>query len=637
MASQFFGLEISHTGLNAYQAKINTTANNVSNVETKGYSRQSVTLEAQSALRVYQRYGSTSAGVLATEVTRSRDEYYDNKYWSNETKYGYYQKLNYYMPQIQDYFVDNAANPGFSTLFAQFYNALDSLSNSAGDVSKRQQVTSTATKLTDYFNSTATSLEDLQETVNDEIKSTVDNINNISQKIALINKEINVIETNGGKANDLRDSRDLLVDELSSIIPVEVSEEKVEDSNNSGFYTGATLYTLKVNGNLLVDNFKYNEIYATSMSSKNNQSDIDGLYEIKWKKTGDTFNVDASSGGTLKALFTIRDGNDEENLHGKLDASSTSQELVISSPSITSINDINVPETGYITVNNIKMEYSAFSFDTDENGNVTDYHFTLKTPMDAGKLNASKGMTAEIGNSVNYKGIPYYQAQLNGFLRSFTKAFNDVELKGKDLNGDHGQELFTAYDVDGERKLNYDVTASTADGTDYDSVTTTDATTGAASRKVLSQDASYYRLTGKNVMVSTLVDKNPALFSATYYNTTNDGANADIDDGIDAYSLMDKLKSLESDEPLYRDGGADDFLQVLYADITVDTQESEVFYKNYKNIESEIDKQRQSVSGVDEDDEALDLVKFQNAYALNSKVISTLTEMYDQLILNTGV
>lgn len=79
------------------------------------------------------------------------------------------------------------------------------------------------------------------------------------------------------------------------------------------------------------------------------------------------------------------------------------------------------------------------------------------------------------------------------------------------------------------------------------------------------------------------------------------------------------------------------FLQRIYADVTVDTEESENFTSNFKNIQQAIEQQRQSISGVDEDEEAMNLVKFQNAYNLNAKVISTLTEMYDQLILNTGV
>ena len=109
MSSQFFGLEIGHTGLTAFQAAINTTANNISNVETPGYSKQKVNLEAQSALRVYQKYGSTSTGVVPKDITRSRDLYYDQKYWANQASYGYYDKLDYYMPQIEEFYIDNTA------------------------------------------------------------------------------------------------------------------------------------------------------------------------------------------------------------------------------------------------------------------------------------------------------------------------------------------------------------------------------------------------------------------------------------------------------------------------------------------------------------------------------------------------
>ena len=110
-----------------------------------------------------------------------------------------------------------------------------------------------------------------------------------------------------------------------------------------------------------------------------------------------------------------------------------------------------------------------------------------------------------------------------------------------------------------------------------------------------------------------------------------------IEDGVDAYDLIEKLKNLQSKTELFRGGGGDTFLQCIYADITVDTQESEIFTDNYTNISSTIDNQRMSVSGVDEDEEALDLIKFQNAYNLASKCISVMAEMYDQLILQTGV
>ena len=77
MSSTFFGLTIAASGLNTSQAQINTTANNISNVNTTGYSKQVVNTVASSALRVYQSYGTTGTGVEAKSVTQQRDLYYD--------------------------------------------------------------------------------------------------------------------------------------------------------------------------------------------------------------------------------------------------------------------------------------------------------------------------------------------------------------------------------------------------------------------------------------------------------------------------------------------------------------------------------------------------------------------------------
>ncbi|MCR5054078.1 MAG: flagellar hook-associated protein FlgK, partial [Lachnospiraceae bacterium] len=248
MSSTFFGLSIGSSGLNAFHAAINTTANNISNVQTEGYSKQVTNLEASSALRVFQRYGTTGTGVTAKGVTQVRDLYYDEKYWNNQSKYGEYDKKLYYMDQIENYFTDSAAVEGFSRIYAKAFNALDTVSTNAGDTAVRNEFISDMTNLMTYFNTKGVQLQDLQSTINEEIKSTVDNVNSIIQKITSLNKQINVIELEGSHANELRDERAKLVDELSEIIPVEVREDKVINSNFEDMYTGATHYTVKLNG-----------------------------------------------------------------------------------------------------------------------------------------------------------------------------------------------------------------------------------------------------------------------------------------------------------------------------------------------------------------------------------------------------
>ena len=80
MPSTFFGLTVAGSALSAFQASVNTTANNISNVNTKGYSRQQAILEAADALRTNMRYGTVGTGVNVVAIKQVRDEYYDVKY-----------------------------------------------------------------------------------------------------------------------------------------------------------------------------------------------------------------------------------------------------------------------------------------------------------------------------------------------------------------------------------------------------------------------------------------------------------------------------------------------------------------------------------------------------------------------------
>ena len=97
MASQFFGLNIAYTGLLASNAALNTTSNNIANVQTEGYSRQQVNQQAANALRMFQTYGCAGAGVETLSLERVRDEFYDVKFWNNNAKVGEYDMQVYYM------------------------------------------------------------------------------------------------------------------------------------------------------------------------------------------------------------------------------------------------------------------------------------------------------------------------------------------------------------------------------------------------------------------------------------------------------------------------------------------------------------------------------------------------------------
>jgi flagellar hook-associated protein 1 FlgK len=87
----------------------------------------------------------------------------------------------------------------------------------------------------------------------------------------------------------------------------------------------------------------------------------------------------------------------------------------------------------------------------------------------------------------------------------------------------------------------------------------------------------------------------------------------------------------------FRAASAAEFLQCILSDVALNTSQADNLMTTYQNMSTSIDTQRISVSGVDEDEEAINLVKYQNGYNLASRMIQTLSEMYDRLILETGV
>lgn len=614
MPSTFFGLTIASSGLTAYQASLNTTANNVSNVQTKGYTRQNANLEASQALRVNARYGSQGAGVSVISIKQVRNEYYDTKYWENQASVGLYETKLGYLEQIENFLIDDDTEKGFSTILNEMFNSLDTLKNNAGDVTVRQQFISDAQKFTTFFNSLAIGLGNIQDSVNEEIKSTVANINAIGQKITLLNDQINVIEVQGGYANELRDQRALLIDELSAIVPVEVSEVPVSNSNYPDMLTGANYYTVKINGQVFVDTYEYEALTCVAREQLVNQSDMEGMYEIRWATTGNRFNAGANTAsGSLKALFDIRDGNNAENFSGTVSSVTKSKIVIDKNLSVTNIEAMTMPKEGVLTINGRDYVYDDFTYTVNDEGEITKFEFHMAEELAIEDQLRINGRKAEIGTSVDAMGIPYYLSQMNEFLRSFTAKFNEIMNDGVDLNGNDADyySFFTATEkVSGDEMLFTDIYQN-------------------GERTYSANSYSYYRMTCGNICISDICVDDPSTIS-----TTKDIYGSG---GVDAYELVEQMAQLKSNTVIYRGGGADDFLQCMISDISVDTQESNIFSTNYANIANAIQNQRLSISGVDKDEEAMNLVKFQNAYNLSSKMVSVLAEIYDKLIEETGV
>ncbi len=643
MPSTFFGLTIAGSGVSSYQTAINTTANNISNETTKGYSRQEALMSAAAALRVNQKYGNAGSGVEVTEIKQQRDIYYDLKYWTNNAKLGEFTNKTNYLDQIQTYFLDDESTTGFTTILGDMFNALDALKgDGASSLTTRNTYINSAQKLAEYFNSVSEQLSALQSEINHVMETKVNQINSIAQKIASLNKQINIIEQQGTIANELRDERNLLIDDLSALVPIEVTEVDVVNSNFPDVYTGAKEYKVKINGQPLVDTYAYHQLVCVprSFDGKINQMDQEGLYDVYWAVNSSsmepsTMKLELNTNnmtGELYALFALRDGNNAESFSGTITKTPLSMKeqpykVTISNPTITDPNSMTMPQNGTIRLGNKEYLYSSYKLmeTTDAQGKVSySYEFTLSAEADGGAiyledLQHTESYAATIGSSVDFMGIPYYQQQLNSFVRNFAKAYNDIVLNdGVKMNGEPANAFFVANNLVSGGEYDY---ASHQYTEELD----------AEGNRIKTYESSYFYsyINALNFTVCAEALKDPSsMATATKEAFTN---------GVDAHDLIDNLLDLKSNAKVFRGGVASDFLQCLLSDIAVDTQKSEIFQENYTNLQTAITNQRMSVSSVDSDEEALNLVKFQNAYNLSAKMISVLQEMYDRLILETGV
>lgn len=615
MASTFGSLEIAKSGMMAYNAALQTTAHNVANIETKGYSRQ--TANMVSVVGNKTSFTVQGFGVTVEGITRQRNEYYDTKYQGTTSTYNKYNTECYYLKALQDNICGNVTSDEKSRMTDAFDSFCGVLSNLVGNPENstiRTQAITTAQTFTEYVNGVADSMQQLQDEANTEIKSCVEMINAYADKIVSLNRQISTIEAYGDTANDLRDQRSLLIDELSEYCKVETLEKEPADG------VGDTQFYVYVNGNVLVETFNTNQLVLTQKDTYSNMGDITGCYDIKWAD-GSRFATHSSLlGGKLQALFEMRDGNNDTIVDGLVKSyDEATKTLTVTETNCNDVMKLNIPaHDGEIVINNRTYAYDKFEVKVDGDGNFT-YEFQLKDAntnlMD---IAVEKGYSAHVGTAVSAKGIPYYMAQLNEFVRTYAQEFNRIHNEGLDLNDEQGMDFFNAtIPTSGE---NY-VLAESVDGKDlgFTSVVGDANADGTYS-------GSYYYMTALNFCVTKELQDDPSKFACK--SAGENGASVGNDNGDN----IQRLTELKDDGKMFVHGEPDAFLQSLTSALGVNAKKAETLAKSQSNLMYAIDSNRKSVSGVDEDEEGADMIIFQNMLKNQYKVISVMNEVLDKLI-----
>ena len=285
MRSTFSGLNTMVRGVFANQLSLDTVGHNITNASTEGYSRQKVNLAATRGQGVSSLYGNVmvGTGVDSMSIERARNIYADKQFWQETSTQEYYKTTQVNYEKIEAVF-DDSDKTGLVNAMGDFYKAWQNLSKNASTASTRVAVIEKGNMLADRIK---TAGEQLQSQINsqyDDMRVTVNKVNETTDKIVQLNKNIMQQEAIGASANDLRDQRDLLVDELSKYMNLNVYEDE------------KGMYSVVSNGITMVGGV---ERLTLEMSDPINNGDY-GIndYVINIKESGITF---LPQNGSLKA------------------------------------------------------------------------------------------------------------------------------------------------------------------------------------------------------------------------------------------------------------------------------------------------------------------------------------------------
>lgn len=300
MAGMFYGLEIARRGLNVNQQAMKLTGHNISNAGTEGYTRQRLVIESLYP-NTKSRFGhglTVGGGADVTKIDQVRSQYIDRQLRDEYASLGQWDKRSEEMQFIETILNETAETGTINSALADFYDSLAKLTTEADSEEVRTVVQQNGIRLCQTLNYYYDQLVDLQNSYNDAMSVTVDTINDLLTGIASYNEEITGYELSGQHANELRDSRNMLLDQLSQLVNISYSED------------AAGRLSVSVDGTVLVDH-----ITTTLLEAVPDQTGVvsgePGFYSIYYEGTTTDF---AYSGGELQAYKDLRDSNAAGNM-----------------------------------------------------------------------------------------------------------------------------------------------------------------------------------------------------------------------------------------------------------------------------------------------------------------------------------
>jgi len=231
--STFSGIELGKKGLVTHQAAIHVTGHNVSNTETEGYSRQKVTLEVFDPLYIpgitrENTPGQIGQGVQVEKILRARDMLLEDRILSEKNGLSYWKSLSDWIYQVELIHNEPSDKSIMNTL-DKFWAAWQDLANNPEEIGSREAVREYGWALARHINYNFQALRSLRDSIERAVQMRVHEINDIAGQIAKLNEQILRVEATGDNPNDLWDKRDLLVEKLSGYVDIQIGRSDQDE------------------------------------------------------------------------------------------------------------------------------------------------------------------------------------------------------------------------------------------------------------------------------------------------------------------------------------------------------------------------------------------------------------------------
>lgn len=292
MQSTFTGIEIGKRSLVAHNAGLTTIGHNLSNASVEGYSRQRVQMTAYDPiyapeLNREEAPGQIGQGVMVESIKRVHDQILEGRIVSQANGEGYWGAKDKYLLMVEQVY-NEPKETSLRTRLDEFWEGWQELSLHPEEMASRKTVISRGETLIDSIHQQYYGLKQIRDMVEEDVSATVKQVNSLLHDISALNEQIVKVKAMGDNPNDLLDKRDLLVKKLSGFINISVDNRDPDE------------YTVTTGGYHLIQGRVITGLKAVP-DPKN-----EGYSTVQWAENGETAQF---SGGKLAALIELRDSD----------------------------------------------------------------------------------------------------------------------------------------------------------------------------------------------------------------------------------------------------------------------------------------------------------------------------------------